>query len=352
MNEHLCSPWVCRMSCLVLATFSSLALGQRLGRPHDGSRLGRLDHAYLANNPRNVLGAVVFDAPGAEGQRIEAVPFQLRHPFVRRNLFSYYVGSYQTCPTRVVTRTELLAAMRQHGPYDIVATTNWGRFQTEVFLRLITWSRSQDPESGSIVIMAEDWYRAYLDVAGLTDSTAPEGTRLSHEVGQTILLDFPPHRVVRTIRRGPEPKLAANVRISWPAKPGVPDKYSYSDTLSVPHLKVTSHRLITYRLLDLGGMVLYDDIKGVSGRPTSGVLGALFAILGEGSLVESRMASGADDILVVRARSKKIFSRTVTVTVLPNGRGDEGIPPGRPDLAALEKRLREPLDYDYFPYTC
>jgi hypothetical protein len=242
--------------------------------------------------------------------------------------------------------------MRQHGNYDIVATTNWGRFQTEVFLRLMRWSQAHEPEGSTIVIQAEDWYRGYLEVAGLTEATAPEGIRLSHEVGQMMQLDFRRDRIIRAVRRGREPQLAANVRIWWPSGPGVRDKYSYRDTLSVPQLKVTSHGVITYRLLDFGDMVLYDEIKGLSGRPTSGLSGVLFAVFGEGAVVELRIAIAPNDVLVVRAVSQKLFSRTVTVTVQRDGRGDNGIPAGRPDLADVEERLRQPLDFDYKPYTC
>lgn len=262
------------------------------------------------------------------------------------------VATSQTCPVREVSRTEIVAAMSEHGDYDIIATTNWGRFQAEVFLRLMRWSRAYDSSSGVLVIPSEDWYRAYLEVAGLTDSTAPDGIRLSYEVRQAMLIDFRPDRVIRTIRQGPTPQLAANVRISWPAGRGVPDKYSYHDTLSVPRLKVTSHQMITYRLLDFGDMVLYDDLKGVTGRPTSGILGALFALFGEGALVESRLAIAADDLQVVVARSRKVFTKTLTVTVQRDGRGEKGIPDGRPDLSDVERRLRQPLDIEYAPYTC
>jgi len=258
----------------------------------------------------------------------------------------------QTCPVRQVSRDELLAAMRQHGNYDIVATTNWGRFQTEVFLRLMHWSRARDPESGTIAIQADDWYRGYLEAAGLTEATAPEGARLAHEVGQMIQLDFRRGGVIRAVRRGRAPLLAANVRIAGPSGPGARDKYSYRDTLSVPRLKVTSHRVVTYRLLDFGDMVLYDEIKGLSGRPTSGLLGALLGLFGEGAVVQLRMATAPDDVALVRAVSKRLFSRTVTVTVERDGRGESGIPAGRPDLADVEGRLRQPLDFDYQPYTC
>ena len=38
-----------------------------------------------------------------------------------------------------------------------------------------------------------------------------------------------------------------------------------------------------------------------------------------------------------------------TVTVYPDGRTEKDLPPGRPDLAALEVRLKQPLHVRYRP---
>jgi hypothetical protein len=54
----------------------------------------------------------------------------------------------------------------------------------------------------------------------------------------------------------------------------------------------------------------------------------------------------------VVARSRKVFTKTLTVTVQRDGRGEKGIPDGRPDLSDVERRLRQPLDIEYAPYTC
>jgi hypothetical protein len=64
------------------------------------------------------------------------------------------------------------------------------------------------------------------------------------------------------------------------------------------------------------------------------------------------MAIAPDDVLLVRAVSKKLFRRTATVTVQRDGRGDHGVPAGRPDLVDVDARLRQPLDFDYQPYRC
>jgi len=258
----------------------------------------------------------------------------------------------QVCSTRVVSRSELLNAMREERGYNLVATTNWARFQTAVFLRIARWAHARDSASSPLLILAEDWFWNYLDVAELTPETAPYGTRRARELHQDMQLDYGPRHVIREVKRGPVPLFAMNVRISWPSGPDVPTRFSYMDTLSVPKLKVTSQQTITYRLVDFGDMVLYDELKGVSGRPTSGVLGALFSILGEGGLVESRMTISADGIQVIRARSKKLFTITAVVTVRPDGRGEKGVPDGNAALAALEERVKQPLDLAYRPYVC
>ena len=258
----------------------------------------------------------------------------------------------QDCPSpRVIPRDELLQAMRQHGNYDIVPTPNWARFQTEVFLNLMHASLARDSRGGVILIPAEDWYQAYVEVARLTPGAIHEGTRLAREVGQMTLLDFRRDGVVRTWQSTQSLKLAANARIFWPDSVRR-SKISYRDTLTDPKLQVTFHRVITYRLLELDSMVLYDDMRGVYGRPTSGVLGFLFSVFGEGELVESRLAFARDDFVVVRARSKKILSKTVTVVVHPKGRGDSGVPAGRADLSDLEQLLRQPIEVEYLPYRC
>ena len=70
-------------------------------------------------------------------------------------------------------------------------------------------------------------------------------------------------------------------------------------------MRVTNERVISYRLMDFGEMTVFDDIKGLRGRPTSGVLGFLFQLIGEGRVVENRMAISDDGIQVARARARK-----------------------------------------------
>ena len=115
---------------------------------------------------------------------------------------------------------------------------------------------------------------------------------------------------------------------------------------------MTVERAYRYRLLDLGDQVVLDDIQGLYGRPTSGLLGLLFTFIGEGRAVLSRMAFAADGTQVMVGQAKKAFIvRTATVTVRPDGTAEAGVPEGRSDLAALEPRLREPLGIEYVPWT-
>ncbi len=113
---------------------------------------------------------------------------------------------------------------------------------------------------------------------------------------------------------------------------------------------MTNERVISYRLLDYGDMIVFDQVSGLKGRPTSGPLGVLFNLIGEASLVESRMAIASDGIQISRGRGRKGFLQaTSTVTIYPDGRAERGLPPNRPDLAEVEARLKRPVELDYEP---
>ena len=79
------------------------------------------------------------------------------------------------------------------------------------------------------------------------------------------------------------------------------------------------------------------------GRPTTGILGIFFQLIGDGDLVESRTAVAADGFQITRARARKVFEVATTVTVHPDGRTEKDIPAGRPDLVAIDARLKQPL---------
>jgi hypothetical protein len=245
---------------------------------------------------------------------------------------------------------ELLAAMKAVQGYNLLATTNAARFNAEVILRLARRARARDPRGESFTILQKDWFKAYLAATGATEQTAPEFARLQAKMGQDYAVDCRADRVIHKVEKGDAPDLAVNVTFSWPAAPGVPEQYSYEDVLSTPKLHVTNLRLIRYRLLEYPDQIVFDQIEGFKGRPTSGALGVLFSIIGEGRLVQYRMAVGPGGVVVARGRSSKAFLEIgATVTVQPDGRSEKGVP-NDPALRALEKTVTAPLSLDYEPW--
>ena len=241
--------------------------------------------------------------------------------------------------------------MRKHGDYDILATTNRGRFSSELLLLLARGASEWEPDGKPLYVSSEDWFFAYIETAGVSMMNAPLAARLGFEYGQRILIEYRLDRVIREVKEGPEPLLAVNIRAWWPEGENSESRFSFTDTTSTPKLKVTSHREITYRLLEYEDMIVIDKIDGVTGRPLTGLLGTLFSVIGEGGLKHTRMAIMPDGLQVVRARSKKVFSVSATVTVQPNGEASKGIPDERFDLEGVEERLKSSLKIEYVPYV-
>jgi len=251
---------------------------------------------------------------------------------------------------RVVPSERLLQAMKEVRAYDLTATANGPRLQADVVLALLHEAQATDPERRPLFIGHREWYEAFLARTGLPPSKAPLYVRRPYEVGQDLVVDYRRESVIDAVLQGPQPRSVANIRISWERAPGKPDQYSYDDNLSSPHLRVTQKQLITYRLVDYVDRLWYAEITGLHGRPTSGALGVLFDLIGEARVQESRSAFLSDGVQVVRGRATKWgIDRTETMTVWPNGHADQGVPAGRPDLAALEARLREPLAIRFRP---
>lgn len=254
-------------------------------------------------------------------------------------------------PVQRVSYTELLEAMRAEQGYDARETTNLARFQAGVILRLAERARTRAPEGPPLFFDHAEWFRAYLETVGLSPEQASVSCRLSVASRQDAWVDYRRERVVRQVKAGRAVRLALNVCVGPLPQASVPPRYSYDDDASTPRLRVTVEREYRYRLLDLGDQVVLDDIEGLHGRPTSGVLGLLFALIGEGRAVRSRMAFASDGTQVMVGQAKKAFVvRTATVTVHPDGTADHGVPRERPDLVALETRLREPLGVEYVPW--
>ena len=252
---------------------------------------------------------------------------------------------------RVVSREEILEAMRHSQGYALTATSNGPRLQAEVLLHLIRRARATDPKRRPLFVKHREWYEAFLERTGLPSERAPLYVRKAWEIGQDLVLDYRWERVIDEIVRGPRPRTVANVEIFWADVPGRPTEFSYDDLQSDPTLRVTQKRRIRYRLVDYGDLRWYADVSGLHGRPTSGALGLLFKILGEARVVETRSVLSADGLLVVRGRGRKLgLTRVGTATVWPDGHARKGVPRNRPDLRALVQRLKEPLEIRFRPF--
>ena len=250
-----------------------------------------------------------------------------------------------------VSREALRRAMiieRDKG-YDLTASTNGGRFWAATLLQLAEWAYEDAPDGPPLFVHEADYFYAYVAVTGLAEDEVPDFVRMAHEYGQHTLIEYRLDHVVDLSRTGTRPVRALAVRTWWPESAGLGEKYSYEDTLSTPALLVENEREVSYRLLDFGGQIVYDEIVGIRGRPTSGVLGALFKVIGTGRLVWTRMAVSEDGLLLVRARAKKVVSKTAMAVVDPNGIGTK-LPDDRGDLLALAETLEQPLDVAYRPW--
>ncbi len=252
---------------------------------------------------------------------------------------------------RTVTREQIARAMREqkNQGYDLRATSNGVRLQVGVILDLVREAARDDPERRPLRINHEDYYDAFLEVLELPPQDAPVFIRVAHQNKEDQLIDYRKERVIARVRSGGEQRAAINVQAGWPERPGAPSKYTYEDTRSQPRLRVTHDQVNSYRILDFGDMIVYDDIRGIRGRATSGVLGLLFSIIGDGRAVQTRLAFSSDGLQISRTTAQKILTITQTVTVYPDGRTEKDVPRDRPDLRRIAKRLEQPLDVAYLP---
>ena len=258
------------------------------------------------------------------------------------------LGSAQ--PIRVVPRGEIVEAMgRQRAlGYDILATSHGSRFTGGLLLDLTRrWAGNG---TAPFLLNHHDYFEALLQVTGLTRDKAPSFARLADDFGEDQLVDPRPENVIRRVAEGQTPKLAVNVIAGW--RSGAKDEYSYDDLSATPHMRVVHKRVTSYRLIDLGDALLFDEVSGYLGRPMDGLLGAMFKMIGNGAPARSMMAFTSDGTAVTRTTANKgMVSITETATVMPNGRGQKGVPADRPDLAKLEERLKQPFRAVYVPLS-
>ena len=85
---------------------------------------------------------------------------------------------------QVVSRQEILDAMRQAGDYDPTATTNGARFQWEVIFNLAHRAWERDPRGAPLFIDSEDWFQSFMETTGRTEDEMPLYARLAYEYKQ------------------------------------------------------------------------------------------------------------------------------------------------------------------------
>ncbi len=243
----------------------------------------------------------------------------------------------------------IVKAMDTQKGYDFLTTTNGARFHSNVLLALIDEIQKKGGGETRIFYDGENNLNAYLQKTGLPFEKLPIYVQLARENNQNEVVEFGVDRVVKQVIEGRRPKQALSIHTFWCEEENPASHFAYDDTLSVPRLRVINARDVRLKLLDFGDMLLYDEIEGMKGRPTTGLLGALFKIIGEGAIVQSRSAISDDGLQIVYARSKKgFFSVTTTATIYPDGRAIKGLPKDRPDLKKIEKRLKQPIKIEYW----
>ncbi len=250
----------------------------------------------------------------------------------------------ENCDNRQVDARELRGVIASIEGYDITATTNQGRFVADVLLALAAEIHARDPEGPPFEIGPEDFFDSVVSVAGIDPDEMPIGFRRAREVGQVFVVDYRTARLVDDAAAGDiEQVLAVSVR--WPDDG--PDHYEFEDTDASPSVRVRYQRAVDYRLVRLSDRILYDAIEGLSGRPTSGGLGALFRMLGRARIQYSHFAFAEDGTMVAYSRGRRMFGFSILTTVRPDGSTARGVPGDREDLQTLAERLSRPPDIQY-----
>lgn len=251
-----------------------------------------------------------------------------------------------------VPREQIVAALREQQTlgYRIDAIANSVRLQTGMLLLLAEAARTADPQQHPLRIDHRDYFTAYLEVTGLSADEAPSFVRAPYAAREDILVDYRPNRIFDLSATRDRPRSALNVKAGWPAAEGAPPSYSYEDRSTDPAIETTRDQVTSWRVLDYGQAIIYDDLQGIGGRATSGLLGIIFSVIGHASAQQTRFAVAADGLQVNRTTARKGVALTQTITIYPDGRVFTGLPPDRPDLEAIDRRLAElPMRVRYRP---
>ena len=110
---------------------------------------------------------------------------------------------------------EVLDAIGLRRGYDVLATTNGARLQADVLLHLARSARERRPDGPPLLVRHDDWFRALLQVTGITAERAPSYVRLAWQTIRTSLVEYRAARVIRAVLQGPF-REALGVTISCP----------------------------------------------------------------------------------------------------------------------------------------
>ncbi len=244
----------------------------------------------------------------------------------------------------------ILRAMETQRGYNVTATTNVARFQAMVLLKIAKTLHNRDSTAEIIFLDNREWYRAFKHYTQLSDREMPTFSRLAIDYQQDQVIDLRQSRIIKKNKTGPKPEFAINVIVGWDKNKIGSSYYTFNDTLSQPGLKVKNQSQITYRILEFDDFILYDDMRGISGQPTSGILGIIFRLIGEGQVMWSKFTITPTGLQINRARAKKgIFEIESTLTIYPDGNTLKNLPDDQPELKPYETLLTRPTSIEYFP---
>ena len=258
-------------------------------------------------------------------------------------------GQVSTRDAVHVSRNDIRALMAAEAAkgYNLLVTTTATRMTTAVILSLARAARAERPEGPPLLLHHDDWYAAYQSVTGLADDEIPTFVQLQLDYGQDQIVDYRTEATSHEVKKGEPSLFVVRVTAQWPEGPDVADRYSFTDTVPDPNMRVVNEQVVSYYLHDFGDMIVQDDIRGIAGRPTEGALGTLFKVIGNGRAVQSRFTV-VDTMLVTYATAKKGFIRVRPVTTtLPDGTVLKDTPDERPDLQAVVDRLKRPMEFKY-----
>ena len=244
---------------------------------------------------------------------------------------------------QIVPREIIVTALRQQQAqgYRIDAVANSVRLQSGVMFAIAEAMDTVTPRPLPYRIDHRDYYFAFLEVTRLTPETAPSFVKAPYAAREDYLVDARLEQIIdlEKTKKVDRPQRALNVKAGWPPAEGAPTSYSYEDHSTDPAIETKREQVTSWRILDYGQAIVYDDIQGVGGRAISGLLGWIFSLIGHAQALQTRFAIAEDGTQVSRTTAHKFLKLTQTITIRPDGSVLTGLPDNRPDLASLERML-------------